>query len=141
MKIKLIWDSFASYRSIQKLVEVYDLFTLLGDTEMYDWFKKCLAGNTFNTWEAIAVDEDEATCDEILAQLVENLIDEDAYTFQKDYLSETKNPGNMPTKIGSIAWRQSTLTSLFLILEIIMIRLTKKDLWELPPTIFQAHGK
>ena len=33
-----------------------------------------------------------------MAQLVETLIDEDAYTTQKDYLSETKKPSNMPTK-------------------------------------------
>ena len=85
-------------RSFRKSVEAYDLFKLLGEAEVYDHFKQCLAGDVLDTWEAIVVDEEKAEWDANLAQLVETLIDEDVYTTQKDYLSETKKPSNMPKK-------------------------------------------
>ena len=72
-------------RSFRKSVEAYDLFKLLGEAEVYDRFKQCLAGDALDTWEAIVVDEEKAEWDANLAQLVETLIDEDAYTTQKDF--------------------------------------------------------
>ena len=100
-------------RSFRKAVEEYDLFKLLGEAEVYDRLKQCLAGDALDTWEAIVVDDEEAEWDTSLIQLVKNLIDEDAYTTQRDYLSETRKPSNMPTKIGFFASKGSIRTYLF----------------------------
>ena len=85
-------------RSLRKSVEAYKLFKSLGEAEVYDRFKKCLAADSLENWDAIVVNKDKASWDTNLAQLVETLIDDDTFTVQRDYLSETKKPRNMQTR-------------------------------------------
>lgn len=85
-------------RQFHKAVENYDLFTLLGEVEVYDRFKQCLEGDALDTWEAIVVDTDQATWEDNLAQLVEVLIDDEAFSNQKDYIQETRKPNSMTMK-------------------------------------------
>ena len=65
---------------------------------MYDKFKQCLDGDALDTWEAIVVDEDKKSWDTNLAQLIDVLIDDEAFNNQKDYLNQTKKPANLPMK-------------------------------------------
>ena len=48
------------------------------------------------------VDEDEASWNENQAQLIDLLIDDEAYTVQKDYLNETKKPSSMTTRMWAL---------------------------------------
>ena len=82
-------------RQFRKAMEGYDLFTLSG---VYDKFKQCLDGDALDTWEAIVVDEDKKSWDTNLAQLIDVLIDDEAFNNQKDYLNKTKKPANLPMK-------------------------------------------
>ena len=51
-------------RSFRKTVDSYDLFTLLGETDVYNRFKQCLSGDSLDTWESIVVDEDKVNWNE-----------------------------------------------------------------------------
>ena len=85
-------------RTFRKTVEAYDLFTLLGEAEVYDRFKQCLGGDALDTWEALLVDEDQVTWDNNLVELIEVLTGDDSFEMQKDYILETRKPNNMSTR-------------------------------------------
>ena len=57
-------------RSFRKTVNSYELFTLLEDAEVYDWFNQCLSGDALDTWESIVVDKDKSNWNENQAQLI-----------------------------------------------------------------------
>lgn len=85
-------------RQFRKAVESYDLFNHLGGAEVYDKFKQCLEGDALDTWEAIVVDEDEANWNANIAQLLDVLINDEAFANQKEYLQETRKPNSMTMK-------------------------------------------
>ena len=86
-------------RSFCTTVNLYNLFILLGEVEVHDWFKQYLSGDALDTWESIAVDEDKARLNKNLAQLIDLLIDDKSYTVQRDYLSKIRKPSSMTTRM------------------------------------------
>ena len=56
-------------RNFKKTVDRYDLFTLLGEAEVYDKFQQCLGGDALDTWENLLTDEDEVHWETNLASL------------------------------------------------------------------------
>ena len=73
-------------KSFRRTIKSYDLFKHLGEAEVYDRFSQCLDGDAYDTWDAVVEDADKDTWDTNTANFLEILLDEDAYTVQRDYL-------------------------------------------------------
>ena len=80
----------------------HNMWTAISEARVNDGFQPCLGGNALNTWIDVAISEDEVSLDDNLADLVESLIEEEAYDNQLDYLKEAEI---CPSANGYFEWR------------------------------------
>ena len=60
---KLLWE-------FNQVIDRYDLWLLVGEAKVYDYFQRCLSGDALDTWAGIVDDEEATAWKDNIAELV-----------------------------------------------------------------------
>jgi hypothetical protein len=119
-------------KEFKNLIFTYDLWNKPDGSELlYRYFRRCIAGSARDLWDQVNKIEEDEERDELtfethLWELTTEIIEEDAYQSQKDYLKKTHKPHKMPVK----QWisRMKNINSYLPLMEQEASSLTEKEL-------------